>query len=295
MPAGTLEPRLAAAWQAFSACRYQALAVRLPDLVATAAANRANAVSGSPATAASATLAGTYVLVSELAVKAGEDGMSWVAADRALAAARDSGDPATIAAASRVVAIAMRRLGHYDAATTMLTRTAFSLDADHGDLSVPVLAAYGSLLRTAAYSSAQNGRRDQALDLIAEAGGAAARMPGSAVTRPAFSVTGVEVYQIGIHNALGDSGAALTHARSVNQGRLVTSERRAKFLVDTARAWQQHGRPEQACRALLAAERNAPEEVRRASVRRLIATIAQAPGRRPSGLRELATRAGALV
>jgi hypothetical protein len=283
---------VAAAWQAFNACRYQALSAGLPGLVATAAASRADAAPGAESAAASRALAGTYALVSELAVKAGDDGMSWVAADRALAAARDSGDPATIAAASRAVAIAMRRAGHYDAATTMLTRTALSLDADHGAPPVPVLAAYGSLLCTAAYSSAQHGQRHQALDLIAEAGAAAARMPDGATTRPAFSATGVEVYQIGIYNALGDSAAALTHARSVTQARLVTPERRAKFLVDTARAWQQHGRPDQACRALLAAERNAPEEIRRASVRTLITVIAQATGPRPAGLRELASRAG---
>ena len=158
-----------------------------------------------------------------------------------------------------------------------------------------MLAAYGSLLCTAAYASAQNGRRHQALDLIAEATAAAIRMPGGAATLPAFSATGVEVYQIGIHNALGDSAAALAHARSVTQAHLRTPERRAKFLIDTARAWQQHGRPDQACRALLAAERHAPEEIRRASFKTLITAIAQAPGPRPAGLRELAARAGTLA
>jgi hypothetical protein len=266
--------------------------LRLPSLVAAASASCADAAPGKARTTASAALAGTYVLVSELAEKAGEDGMAWVAADRALTAARDSGDPATIASSSRAVAIAMRRLGHYDAATSMLTRTALSLDADHGDPSAPVLAAYGSLLCTAAYASAQNGRRRQALDLIAEAGAAAARMPNSTATRPAFSATGVEVYHIGIHNALGDSAAALAHARAVTQARLPTPERHAKFLVDTARAWQQHGRPDQACRALLAAERHAPEEIRRTSFRTLITEIAKTPGPRPAGLRELASRAG---
>ena len=106
---------------------------------------------------------------------------------------------------------------------------------------------------------------------------------------------GIEVYQIGIHIALGDSAAALAHARAVTQARLRTPERRAKFLVDTARAWQHYGRPDQACRALLAAERHAPEEIRRASFRTLITAIAQAPGPRPAGLRELASRAGAQV
>jgi tetratricopeptide (TPR) repeat protein len=218
--------------------------------------------------------------------------MSWVAADRALAAARDSEDPATLASASRSVAIAMRRLGHYDAATSMLTRAALSLDAGHGSPSASELAAYGSLLCTAAYSSAQHGRRHQALDLIAEASAAARRMPDSAATLPSFSATSVEVYQIGIHNALGDSGTALGHARAVTQGLLPTPERRAKFLIDTARAWQEHGRPDQAYQALLAAEANAPEEIRRASVKALITTIAQSRGTSLAGLRGLASRAG---
>lgn len=78
----------------------------------------------------------------------------------------------------------------------------------------------------------------------------------------------------------------------MTQGLLPTPERRAKFLIDTARAWQEHGRPDQAYRALLAAEANAPEEIRRASVKALIATIAQSRGTSLAGLRGLANRSG---
>jgi hypothetical protein len=70
--------------------------------------------------------------------------------------------------------------------------------------------------------------------------------------------------------ALGDSAAALASARSVTQAELPTAERQARFCIDTARAWQQHGRPDQAYQALLAAERHVPEEIRRGSVRTLI-------------------------
>jgi hypothetical protein len=110
-----------------------------------------------------------------------------------------------------------------------------------------------------------------------------------------FSMTGVEVYQIGIHTALGDSAAALASARSVTQAELPTAERQARFCIDTARAWQLHGRPDQAYQALLVAERHAPEEIRRSSVRTLITTMAQGPGAQPYGLRQLAARAGALT
>jgi transcriptional regulator with XRE-family HTH domain len=290
--ARVLEARLAAAWQAFNSCHYQALARQLPALVSAASASRDEAA-GHSKQACCAALADAYILVSELAQKAGEDGMSWVASDRALTAARDSADPATIAAASRAVAIAMRRLGHYDAATTMLTSTALSLDADHGSPPAATLAAYGSLLCTAAYASAQNGQRHQALDLISEATATASRMGDTTAGRSMFSRINVEVYQIGIHTALGDSAGALDHARAVSQPRLPTSERRARFCIDTARAWQQHGRPDQAGQALLVAERQSPEEIRRPSVKALITTIIQAPGTHPNELRQLAERAGA--
>ena len=123
-----LRKSLTTAWQAFETCHYQALAGQLPDLVGAAAASRASAT-GPVWQAVSAILADTYVLASELALKANEDGIAWVAADSALPAARDSGD----AAASRAVAMAMRRQGHYDGATAILSSTALTLGAGHGN------------------------------------------------------------------------------------------------------------------------------------------------------------------
>ena len=289
-----LRKGLTTAWQAFETCRYQALAGQLPDLVGAAAASRASAT-GPTRQAFSVILADAYVLASELALKANEDGIAWVAADRALPAARDSGDPAAIAAASRAVAMAMRRQGHYDGATAMLTSTALTLGAGHGNPPPRVLAAYGSLLCTAAYACAQNGHKSQASDLISEARAAADRMGNTRAGRSVFSAANVEVYQISIHTALGDSAGALTHARTVDQRALPTPERHARFCIDTARAWQQHGRPDQACQALLVAERQSPEEIQRPSVKALITTMIQAPGTQPPGLRQLAQRAGTLT
>jgi hypothetical protein len=289
----TLQAGLSVAWQDFSTCHYHALAGRLPGLIRVASASRDYATGRSRQTF-DASLADAYVLTSELAVKAKQDAMAWVAADRALPAARDSGDPATIAAASRAVAIAMRRMGHYNTATTLLTSTALDLGADRGHPPVPVLAAYGSLLCTAAYACAQNDQRHQALELITEAQAAATRMGDVTVGHSVFSSANVEVYQIGIHTALGDSAQALDHARAVVQASLPTPERHARFCIDTARAWLQHGRPDQAYEALLVAERHSPEEIRRPSVRALITTISQPPGIRPYGFRQFAERNGAL-
>ncbi|HUZ24905.1 MAG TPA: hypothetical protein VMV07_14200 [Streptosporangiaceae bacterium] len=99
----------------------------------------------------------------------------------------------------------------------------------------------------------------------------------------------------GVHTALGDAGTALDHARKIDLRRVPTPERQARFCVDTARAWQRFGGPGNAFQSLQAAGRCAPEELRRSSVRSLIASLLDAPGPTPSGLREFAARRGAVA
>jgi transcriptional regulator with XRE-family HTH domain len=292
-PISELRNALSEAHTAFEMCRYRELGGMLPALVDAARTSR-DAASGTERDQLSMVLSEAYRLASELCVKLNEDGMAWVAADRAYGAAHASGDPSTIAAASRWIGIAMRRQGHHDGAVSLLTKTALSLGGDSGDQQPHLLAAYGSLLCTAAYSSAQNGNRGRALELIGEAEQAAARIGDQPAAGSEFSTTNVAVYRIGVHTALGDSGAALTYARNVNQHLLPTPERHARFCVDTARAWFAHGRVDRAYQVLRAAERYAPEELRRPSVRTLVSDLLYTPGTRPTGLRELAGRCGAV-
>jgi hypothetical protein len=73
---------------------------------------------------------------------------------------------------------------------------------------------------------------------------------------------------------------------------LPSPERYGRHCVDTARAWAAHGRPDRAVQALLAAERHAPEEVDRPSVRDLVSGLFYAPTATPDGLRGLAGRIG---
>jgi hypothetical protein len=214
---------------------------------------------------------------------------------RARTAAQISGDPASIAEAARMTSIAMRRHGHHDTATTLLTSTALGLGADSGDPAPGLLATYGSLLCTAAYTAAQHGSRNQALELITEAEAAAARLGGAQVPHTPFSPANVTIYQIGVHTALGDAGTALDHVRKIDLRRVPTPERQARFCVDTARAWQRFGSPGNAFESLQAAGRCAPEELRRSSVRSLVASLLDAPGPTPSGLREFAARCGAVA
>lgn len=289
--AAQLVEALSVARTAFGECRYNDLAGQLPDLLATSAA-AGDSATGARHERLAALLASAYHLASELCVKLNQDALAWVLADRALMAAKDSGYAETIAHATRSVAVAMRRAGHHRGAITILTTVARDLDPRRQSSS-PLLPAYGSLLCTAAYSAAQQGDHRYAIELIGEAADAATRLPESRSSgKASFSPTNVAVYKIGIFNALGDSATALRHASTIETGQLSTAERHARYCIDTARAWDRHGRPERAYQALKVVERLAPEELRRPSVRNLISSLLYTAGPTPRGLRDLAGRAG---
>lgn len=154
---------------------------------------------------------------------------------------------------------------------------------------------YGSLLTTAAYTAAVDGNRSGAHELIGEAAVAAARLGRDANHRhTAFGPTNVAIYQIGIAYALGDSGTAVAHAKTVNSTALRTAERRGRYWIDLARAYHQWGKPDHCYRALIAAEQAAPADVRyRPPVHRMTEDLLRS-GRSHAlpGLRSFATRIG---
>jgi Helix-turn-helix domain len=289
-----LRGRVAAAHATFHACRYSELAGIIPGVIATAQASLGEAA-GQEHDQIAALLADAYSLASDLCIRLHDDALAWVTAERARSAAQASGDLASIAEAARMTSIAMRRHGHHGTATALLTSTALGLGADSGEPAADLLATYGSLLCTAAYTAAQHGSRHQALELITEAETAAIRLGSTQAPHSPFSGTNVAIYQIGVHTALGDAGTALEHARKIDLRSLPTPERQARYCVDTARAWQRFGNPGKCFQALQVAGRCAPEELRRSSIRSLVASLLDAPGPTPPGLRELAARCGAVA
>ncbi|MGW4412551.1 hypothetical protein ACWEJ6_51755 [Nonomuraea sp. NPDC004702] len=285
----TLNAQLGRARAALAATSYGAVSLMLPPLIQAAEATAVDAT-GRLRDQAHALLADAYVLAAMLATKAHTDAVAWAAADRALRAARTSGDVLAVAGAAREVAIAMRRQGRHASATALLAETAARLDAGTGQTDPTVLARYVNLLCTAAYASAQADKPHDAETFVSEAELAARRISASP---PALGIpTGATVaaYRISIHNALGDPGQSLTVARTVDPGQLPTSERYARYCIDTARAWDAFGARDRAVDALLAAERAAPEEVRRPSVTAFISAMRYQPGRVPHLLHELAAR-----
>jgi transcriptional regulator with XRE-family HTH domain len=293
MPLDRLHVALAAARTDFRAARYATLGRELPELIAAAEATR-DSLTGTARDTAHMIIARAYVLASELTVKAHSEA-AWVTADRALRAARDSGQPAPIGEAARVLAIAMRRSGRGKAAVDLLTRTATSLDTEHRRPTAPTLTVRTSLLLTAAYSAAVTGDRTTALTLADEAEQSTRRLPadsGAGLFTVDATPHQCALYRIGIHNALGTPDEGIAYARALDPAQLPTPERRARYYTDTARMWHQLGDPRRTFSALRGIEHNAPEEARRPAVRTLTAELTYSSVSLP-GLKEYAERTGA--
>ncbi|MFE4304753.1 helix-turn-helix domain-containing protein [Streptomyces sp. NPDC056891] len=288
-PLRVLASGTAAAREAFTAARYNDLANALPSLLSAAEATR-DASSGRARQQASAVLARGYVLAAELAAKEHSD-TAWVAADRALAAARASGMPIPIGEATRVLAITMRRSGRASSAVRLLTHEGDQLDPAEARTG----AVRTSLLLTAAYSAAAGGDRTTALALLDEADETVERHPQA--PDGLFTVdatrTQVAVYRIGVHTTLGTPDEGVQIAQGLDISLMPNAERRARAWTDTARMWHALGNGEQAFAALRRVEQEAAQEVRRPALRALTSNLLYGPAR-VSGLREFARRTGAV-
>ncbi|WP_431882387.1 helix-turn-helix domain-containing protein [Micromonospora gifhornensis] len=254
---GWLRTMLAQAWSDFRACRYARLSARLPQLVSGATASHMMATDRQRPTAA-ATLARTYHLTTQVLVKLHEDGMAWSAMDRARHATREADDPLLYAETARMTAIVLRRTRHGQRAQQTLIGAAQALDESTRLQSPQQVAAYGRLLATAAYTAALADRRDSARELLHEADEAGRRI----ATSDGFADVDVMLYRMSVARVLNDFGAAVQYARELRPEQLGTTERRARYWEDYALALHGRGAYAESFRALLAAERIAPQEVR---------------------------------
>jgi tetratricopeptide (TPR) repeat protein len=270
----------------FQASRYRALADRLPGLLA--------AVEGG--TAAPAVAAELYNTAAHVCIKLKVAGLDWLAADRALSAARAADDPAVSANVTRNVATLLRGAGRYDTAQQLALQAADALPLSGPTVSAGHLSLYGTLLCNAGYAAAQAGDRSRSTELLDAAQAAAERLGADRNEHwTAFGPTEVLPHRISAAWRLGDAGTAIDYARQVRTGTIQLPERQARYWVDVARAFHQWGKPAECYRALRIAETAAPEEVRvQPKVRALAGHLLTAPTTPAmSGLREFATRVGA--
>ncbi|MFF0309315.1 hypothetical protein ACFYSC_17950 [Streptosporangium sp. NPDC004379] len=242
------------------------------------------------------TLVQTYVLVTRMLVKLDEHHLGWMAADRARQLAEVGGDMLTMAEAARNLAVLARKAGWNDQAMSI----ALAAADDPGLRSAGRAGAAerGLLIQSAAYTAARSGDRQGMRQLTAEAAAIATELGGATLLRDhggGISPVTVQLHLISAENSAGDPAAALAAASAITPQKLPSVERRSRYYTDIAAALGQLGRRDDCIRAILTAERHAPEETHsRPAVRSLVSGLLTS-GRTTPELRGLAARSGLLI
>ncbi len=279
-------------WCAFDAANYDAVGRSLPAVIGDS--QRAHAAHGSPESAR--LLAEAYQVTASTARKLGEFDLAWVAGDRGIPVAEESGDRLLTATGAFRVANALLAVGRVQAAYDLNVTVADRLEPD---LAGPAeLSVFGTMLLQAAVAAARKGDNRGSRDLVREAREVAERVGSDRDDyHTAFGPVNVGIHRVSALVELGEGGAAVEAAAQIARPGLeaLRRERRANHLVDVARGYSQWGKGEDALATLLEAERFAPAEVRCRPM--AIATITDLLRRSGSAssaaLRQLADRAGA--
>jgi transcriptional regulator with XRE-family HTH domain len=288
---GQLRQRVDYLWLAFEAANYEVVGRALPDVLRDS--QRSHAAFRLAASAQ--VLAETYQITASTARKLGEFDLAWIAGDRGIAVAEESGDQLLTATAAYRVANALLAMGRAGAALALNVSMADRLEPN---LEAPASqSVYGTMLLQAAIASARSGNNRESRDLIREAHEVAARVgPGRNDYHTAFGPVNVGIHRVSALVELGEGGTAVEAAAIVPREDLglLPRERRANHLVDVARGYSQSGKREQALTTLLDAEQLAPAEVRcRPMARATISDLVyRSRGTTPVLLRDLAGRAG---
>ncbi|WP_432983018.1 hypothetical protein [Dactylosporangium sp. CA-233914] len=219
-----------------------------------------------------------YQVASGLLLKSDQPTLAAVAAERSIVAAQAHGSPIIIASSMRAVVHGLMAAGHFIQAANLASTAATQMMRDVGTPSDDEAAVYGALLLRGAVAAAHAEDRARAGVLLDEASATAERVGGGDgnANWTAFGPANVLAHRVAVAVELGDAGAAVDVASTINLRELAAPERRAVVLLDTARALTQWGKYERALDAIQAAERHAPEEVRsRRPAHSLINTLAQ--------------------
>ena len=268
----SVDLRLADARELFDTGRHQQLLAAVPGLLA-----HAHQGARSHRELDQARLSAAYAITTGVLNKVGRYDLARTAGDRAMVYADVSGSEIAAAAAARELSIVLRHQDQ-EADARRVSDLALEQLADSGLQTDALRSAYAQMLCTTAYVYASAQDRSQALTLITEARKAAAGLPDRSPRGRVFAVTTatVQLYQVGIHWALGDAGLAIEAGRNLHEGQFPTAERRARLHTDLARAWHQMGKPTQTAEELLAALRASPAEVRdRSSIRTIVKELAE--------------------
>ncbi len=282
-------------WQLTHSARFAELSTAITEVLPRL--ERAARTAGGESAEVHLLLSQAYQAVAAAFVRQDEADAAWVAADRAIQAAEQSGQPLHVFAGIYRLAHVFVRLRRLDQAeyTAGSAVTALRAHIPATDPPPEALSVLGSLHLVLALAAARSGQREQARKEIDHAR-AVARQLGEDRNdfNLEFGPTNVEIQAVSTAVDLGDAGEALDVGLRIHSERL-SPERRSRLLIDLGRAHAQRRHLGEAIDCLLRAEELAPESIRthvaaRATIRELILIAGRSA---PSELVKLAKRANA--
>jgi tetratricopeptide (TPR) repeat protein len=289
----TLRTKSRKAWELTHAGRYADLTDLLRGLIPDLE-TAARAVSEDHRAEVFELMAATYQACSAALAKLGEPEAAWIAADRAMAAAERADNPMLVAAGAFRLVFVFISARHYDQAEETARTAADALRslADNGDPQATSL--WGALTLQRAVIASRVNDPAAAYSHLERAAQVAARLgAGRNDYNTEFGPANVSLYEIAVAVELGDAGRALQAAATVDTSGL-SAERRARMLIDVARAHAQRRQVSEAVDALREAEQITPEQIRgHELVRQLISDLLTMQDPPSAELRELAMRLGA--
>jgi len=288
----TLRTRSGKAWDLTHAGQYTDLADLLRGLVPDLE-TAARALPEARRAEVFELMAATYQACSAALAKLGEPEAAWIAADRAMAAAERTGNPLLVGAGAFRLVFVFLAAHHYDQAEETARTASEALQARADDGNPQAMSLWGALTLQRAVIASRVNDPDAAYSHLERAAQVAARLgerPNDFNTE--FSPAMVSSHEIAAAVELGDAGRALRVAAAVDASGL-SAERRARMLIDVARAHAQRRQVSESVVTLRQAEDIASELVgEHELVRQLVSDLLTMQDPPSAELRELAGRAG---
>jgi hypothetical protein len=278
--------RLADAWRVRHASpdhRTQ-LGALLPDLIRDAQ-RAVRVLHGPERREARRTLSGVYQLADFYVAYQPAPELVWMVADRAVTEGQEADDPYVAAGGAWAMVQALRDAGRWEEAIALADDAARQLQPHLSGAGDDWRGMVGALDAEAAYVFARRGRHGDAwsrwerADAVATALGPGYRHVQSSFSR---SVMGAHAVTLGVE--LRRPGEALRAADTFDPDTITSLPRRARHLIEVARAHSQQGEHVAAWAMLSRSERTAPETIRyNGYARQILLGLRDRP---PTGLRE---------
>lgn len=187
----------------------------------------------------------------------------WRTAERGLMAAQESGRPDVIAAAVWFSCQIHRDSGQWDDARAVVSEALDMLTPRMPDADTETHSLYGALCFEAAYTAARVGEAGEAWRMWDRAEQAAERLPeGHYHRQTSFSRIILGAHAVTTAVELQQPGEARRFARRTSATAIPSAPRRARHLIEVARAHHLRGDHVGALTTLEAAQTSAPETVR---------------------------------